>query len=80
MKTIKARVRAVTDQEFGVRALLDDLSAIKHKDAVREANGVSGMEKGPSVGLRIQARSRLVEDHDGGIAQHCLIQELHSYF
>src|SRR5262249_19511253 len=85
MKTIKARVHAVTDQEFGVRALLDDLSAIKHKDAVREANGGEAMsnDEGRSsrhralqslqdeaLRSRVQARSRLVEDHDGGIAQH----------
>src|SRR5262245_43782471 len=68
-----------------MRAMLDDLSTIKHNDAVREANrgeamsndegGTSGHDalqslQNEAFGSGVQARGRLVEDHDGSIAQH----------
>jgi hypothetical protein len=39
LQTIEACVRAVPDEEFGLRTVLDDLSAIEHDDAVGKANG-----------------------------------------
>ena len=68
-----------------MRALLDDLPAVEHNDAVREANGGKAMSndqgrasghsalqrlKDEALGSRVQAGSWLIEDHDGGVAQH----------
>ena len=49
MKTIKPCVRSIPDQEFRVRAMLDDLSAVKHNDAVREANSREAMSNDEGV-------------------------------
>src|SRR5262245_53305702 len=83
LQLMEVRVAAVAGDQLGVRALLDDATALDHDDAIRDAGGGEAMRddegRAPArgaverldqrvLGRGVEARGRLVEDQDRRVA------------
>ena len=86
LHAVESRVDATPREEIAVRPLLAQLALVQHEDAIRVLDGreaVGDHHRGAAaeelrervldqpLGLRIDARGRLVENEDGRIVGQC---------